>query len=759
VDASSPDVFSQIWDALREVSGILTRVKFTVPFAAPAAAIAEGSGVQSSAHVAEALTTDLQDIKYAFADAFAASAALKEKRDQAASSLGLQILPRDFVLTELGLQQTELDDALKRLVGVSPFVLLERNLQALSAALPPAACAANPPTRIAVDTATVTRLRRLWLVLSMRLTRGVPALPEDLERTVSTSGASVTARFLRAVAIASQRAFFLLWPRHTLQAKPMLSGWLTDIERAAGIDKFWADDWWSAMADLFFSGLPLPGEMTALLLSACEAALVGRDDGDPLRPAVRDAVLMATLTDDAVGRQGFLAALAAAEEPAQHWGSVETSWSLTEAFQLGRPPLPARLLHQLASDHGLVQVDQCPPWEGNWVQRWWFCAYQQRIRSSRVLPSPLGPTDPLPDGWERDWVFMGFDPGEHPTADVDASALWCFWHLVRDSYAMIPHPDRQSDLWPDCIRRLARERYESTAIRLFACWLIVGVIQMLARTPAPGEEPRLQDSDDEWFPPLPDEEKLLDLIRDLQGRVAPRQLDVVLCVAATLLRQASARHGWLAEQLEVRADVSLYVAPDRVAEVVTLVRKPAPEEMLIRDRLSESMHGYKLLPHAYHKDLLQAERIRWLSRDDEDHEETASMKSAPPRAIWAHHYTTLIERAVRDGIKRLRIEDVRRAYIQGGGRPEEWRAEAMTLGQFRFVVAGALQSNDLQQRFREAGLSVAEVPKDRLKWLADCRNDAAHAQGLSLDKARTLLAWMNESFFDFTCALGLTDLH
>ena len=67
----------------------------------------------------------------------------------------------------------------------------------------------------------------------------------------------------------------------------------------------------------------------------------------------------------------------------------------------------------------------------------------------------------------------------------------------------------------------------------------------------------------------------------------------------------------------------------------------------------------------------------------------------------------------------------------------------------------ALQSEDLQQRFKVAGFSVASLKKDRLKWLADCGNDAAHAQGLALDRALALRAWMNESFFDLTCALGL----
>ncbi len=131
------------------------------------------------------------------------------------------------------------------------------------------------------------------------------------------------------------------------------------------------------------------------------------------------------------------------------------------------------------------------------------------------------------------------------------------------------------------------------------------------------------------------------------------------------------------------------------------------------------------------------------------------MGAASPRAMWAHHYTTLVERAVRDGIMRLRAEDVRRAYGHGGGRPEEWPADAVTLGQFRFVVAGALHSDELQQRFEVAGFSVAGLQRDRLKWLADCRNDAAHAQGLALDRALALRAWMNQSFFDLTCALGL----
>jgi len=752
---SGHDSVTRVWDDMESMSGVLTRVKAGPVFDPPGGPVPDSTAEQPAAQCPAPSGLNLQGVGSGLADAFAVSGALQEQRDQAAIHLGIPRLPRDFVLTQLGLQQSEFDAALQRLTGRSPFDLLARNLDALSAALPPPACVADVPSRMAVDKATAARLRRLWFVLCKRLTLGLPLLPDDPELTDPPSGASVTARFAREVAIACQRAFDLLWPIETLQVGPMLAGWLADDQRNADRGSVRADDWWAVMADLLVSGLPLPGEMPSMLLSACVSALVDRDFGDVLNPAWRDSVLMAMLTDDAEGRRGFLDALTAAEEPASCWDSIAASWSLADALQLKRAPLPARLLHELARDHELVGSDQCPPWEGDWVQRWWFGAYQQRIRSWRVLPTPLGPTEPLPDGWEPDWVFMGFDPGEHPPADVDASALWCLWHLMRDSHALIPDPDRQPVWWPSCIRRLAREGYESTAIHLFSCWLMVGVIRLLTRTSEAVEGPGLLGTDDEWFRSLPEAGELLDLVRDLQGRVGPRQLDGVLCVAAAFLRQAGPRHGWTAEQLEVRSDISWQLAPERVAEVVTLARMPAPEAMLIRDRLSESMHGYKLLPPAYQKDLLQAERIRYVSQEDESVEKPDSMGAASPRAMWAHHYTTLIERAVRDGIRRLRAEDVRRAYVQGGGRPEEWRADAVTLGQFRFLVAGALQSDDLQQRFEVAGFSVASLQKDRLKWLADCRNDAAHAQGLALERALALRAWMNGSFFDLICALGL----
>lgn len=752
---SGPEGVSRLWGEMAGMSGVLTRVKGPSVFYPPGSPAPDDTAGQPPTRAAAPTGIDLQGVESALADAFGASVALQEERDRAAIDLGLPLLPRDFVLTQLGLEGSKFDEALKRLTGRSPFDLLARNLEALSAALPPAACQARVPTHMAVDQATVARLRRLWFVLCKRLTRAVPEPTHDSGLVGPTSGASLAARFTRAVGIACQRAFDLLWPRQSLQPEPPLTGWLADDERTAGTGIGRSDDWWSLTADLLASGLPLPGEMPAMLLSAFASALLDLDSGDVLRPAWRDSVLMAMLTDDAKGRRGFLDALAAAENPASHWGSIAASWSLAEALQLERAPLPARLLHELARDHELVGSDQCPPWEGDWVQRWWFGAYQQRIRSWRVLPTPLGPTEPLPDGWEPDWVFMGFDPGEHPPADVDASALWCLWHLMRDSHALIPDPDRQSAWWPVCIRRLAREGYESTAIHLFSCWLMVGVIRLLTRTSEAVEGPGLPSTDDDWFRSMPEAGELLDLVRDLQGRVGPRQLDGVLCVAAACLRQAGPRHGWTAEQLEVRSDISWQLAPERVAEVVTLARMPSPEAMLIRDRLSESMRGYKLLPPAYQKDLLQAERIRYVSQEYESGEKPDSTGADPPRAMWAHHYTTLIERAVRDGLRRLRAEDVRRAYEQGGGRREEWRADAVTLGQFRLLVAGALQTEDLQQRFKVAGFSVARLNEERLNWLVRCRNDAAHAQGLALDRALGLRAWMNESFFDLICALGL----
>ena len=159
------------------------------------------------------------------------------------------------MLTQLGLEGSKFDEALKRLTGRSPFDLLARNLEALSAALPPAACQARVPVHMAVDQATVARLRRLWFVLCKRLTRAVPEPTHDSGLVGPTSGASLAARFTRAVGIACQRAFDLLWPRQSLQPEPPLTGWLADDERTAGTGIGRSDDWWSLTADLLASGV------------------------------------------------------------------------------------------------------------------------------------------------------------------------------------------------------------------------------------------------------------------------------------------------------------------------------------------------------------------------------------------------------------------------------------------------------------------------------------------------------------------------
>ncbi|MFZ4766594.1 MAG: hypothetical protein ACOYMN_16705 [Roseimicrobium sp.] len=484
----------------------------------------------------------------------------------------------------------------------------------------------------------------------------------------------------------------------------------------------------------------MPGALPALLLEQVSDALLLVDE---LLEEDRDTILMASLSDNHADLKRLLTA-------AKQAGEVdlvvhrELARSLAEAAGLHPSALPPRTLQGLAwLLGGRWKIDGVMPWDDGWLSRWWFAAYQRRMRVTRCLPSPLGPANTRTEGAQQADGFLGFEPVQAPLGDVDASALWCLWRCLRNTCDDAPDLERNSHVWPDCIRRLGKEGFFSTALCLFECWLFHQTIVIEAMSP------QTDDGLDLEFAALPDEEDLLALVKDLQRWVAPGRLDGILHVTVARLRRSNGCYGYLAEQLDAQTS-TVFKSHNFQAELIPLrIERLEPDRKLVRDRLREQMSGYACLPQDLQDMLAEAERLRDVCEGD------GVFQDRDP-SPWAQAYGRVTERTVRSAFGRISAQNLAQMYKDGGGK-DTIQSARLTLGQLRWVLNG-VNSPERRQQLKDQLIELEALDKpwrERLTWVAERRNAASHSEPMSWHDADEWRQWMYAGFVDWVKPLGI----
>lgn len=737
---------STVWADLSALADVSARLaKPDTPFVQWLdRASAESEPRVVSSELIERLGPLVHDLK----DAFDASADLSKMRREATSVLGFSRVPHEWAPLAMALRsEPHIEEQLRRLLGHSPFEALEGNLNALQQALPLPASHSEEPKRLEPDTATSRRLRRLLTLCMARLAEafGSGATTQTSRSDAAQSDHSaVGGRFGLAVQRAIVRACHLLWNSETLPPDPTLSAWWEAGQGNAEL----LTGHKAQMLDLLAVGLPLPGALWALLLEQVSDILL-RMDKEDIQAAEQNTILVASLTDE---EEAVAELLSGAEEAGGHLLIGQFTLAQATALGLGmrRSALPHRILQRLAWNLTLTWDPPATSWQGDWVSRWWFTAYQARIRKTRCLPSPLevAPTLETDAAPTRDW--FGLEPAEMPPSDVDASSLWFLWCCLRNSFDEIPNPDRYSHVWPDCIRRLCKEGFFSTALCLFECFLVRQAIYIENTSDRGDEESRVSDHPDLADDALPSDEALIDLVKNLQSWTSPGRLDGLLHFTAARLESCGGRFAYLAQQLKALATTPSTPAGFQTAAVIRRIERMDSDRMLVRDRLREQMVGYDRLPPDFQNQLAEAERVRDLLLGD-------SVSSEANSSRWASTYGQLAERAVRDAFGRLGERELAQMYQSGGG--SDWRsAKSLTLGQLRLVLAGASTRQDWQYQIKEQRIAWEELHKtwrDRLKWIGDLRNRASHSDRMSQEEADAWRRWMYSDFVKWIEPLGL----
>jgi hypothetical protein len=188
----------------------------------------------------------------------------------------------------------------------------------------------------------------------------------------------------------------------------------------------------------------------------------------------------------------------------------------------------------------------------------------------------------------------------------------------------------------------------------------------------------------------------------------------------------------------------------QTTEVIHRIERLDSDRMLVRDRLRGQMAGYDRLPPHFQNELAEAERVRDLLFGD-------SMSGEANPSRWATTYGQLAERAVRDAFGRLGDRELAQMYLSGDGK--DWRsAKSLTLGQLRHILAGASNRTEWQDQIKERRIAWEELHKtwrERLKWLVDLRNRAAHSEGITKEDADAWRKWMYSDFVKWIEPLGL----
>jgi hypothetical protein len=371
------------------------------------------------------------------------------------------------------------------------------------------------------------------------------------------------------------------------------------------------------------------------------------------------------------------------------------------------------------------------------------------MRETRCLPSPLefpdSPEDVVPS--IRD--LLGLEPGVLPPREVDASSLWFLWCCIRNANDWIPDPHRDIEVWPDCIRRLGEEGFFSTALCIFECWLVHQAIYIEVTSKRNDEAPETNDRTiiDNM---LPHDADLVVLVKDLQRWTSPGRLDGLLHFTAARLESGNGRFPYLAQQLKALSTIASMPAGFPTTAVIHRIERLDSDRMLVRDRLREQMAGYDRLPPDFQNELAEAERVRDLLSGD-------SMSGEANPARWATTYGQLAERALRDAFGRLDERELARMYQSGEGK--DWRSvKSMTLGQLHFILRGAGTRTEWKDQIKEQRIAWDELHKtwrERLKWLVDLRNCAAHSDRIPREEADAWREWMYSDFVKWIEPLGL----
>lgn len=692
-----------------------------------------------------ALVERLQPLNRMLAEAFEASAELSEKRMDAAASLGFSRVPIEWAPLAMALRsEPRIEEELCRLLGHSPYETLEQNLNALQQALPLPASQCAEPNRLRPDAATSRRLRRLLALCMDRLARAlkswVTGLPTGQE-AIQSDGSALGHRFAFAVQRAIARACQLLWSPEGLPPDTTLSTWWrVGQERAEPLTGHKAQ-----MLDLLAVGLPLPGALWALLFEQVSDVLLNIDEKD-IQAEELNTILMASLSDD----DKAIAELLSQATNALLLAQIPLSQVMAVASGLRRHALPSRTLQRLAWLLDRTWDPGGTGWQGDWVSRWWFTAYQTRMRVTRCLPSPLVVANSLEGDAPPTSDLLGLEPSEMPVRDVDASSLWFLWCCLRSSDAFIPDAYRNSVVWPDCIRRLGNEGFFSTALCLFECWMVHRALYIeYAYTHADDKlnSIGLPDLDDDV---LPDDEDLIGLVKDLQTRSAPGRLDGLLHFTAARLGSGKGRLPYLAQQLKALAATAHLPANFKTTAVFNRIERLDKDRMLVRDRLRELMVGYDRLPARYQNELAESERVRDVLFDD-------SMSGGVNPYPWATTYGHIAEQAVRDAFGRVAERELSQMYESGGGK--DWRsAKSLTLGQLRFVLKGADKRPEPQVQIKGRGIEWEALNgtwRERLKWIEKNRNCVAHSEPMPQKDADAWREWMYSGFVNWIEPLGI----
>lgn len=681
-------------------------------------------------------------------EAFEASAELSREQREATLSLGFSRVPREWAPLAMALRsEPHIEAELRRLLGRSPYEALEENMNALEQALPLPASHRAEPKRLQPDAATLRRLRRLLVLCMARLdaafeswASGLPTKPKSAQ----SDGPTLGRRFAFAVRRAIVRACQLLWNPERLPPDPTLSEWWGNGgERTEPLRGHKAQ-----MLDLLAVGLPLPGALQSLLLEQVGGVLLNMYETE-LEDDERKPILVASLIDDEKAVSELLSLANEAGEVLLV-GHITLTRVMTLAAGLRRRALSDRALHRLAWHLCLAWDPPGVAWDDDWVSRWWFSAYQAHMQATRCLPSPLEVTDSLEEAGESGRDHLGIEPSEMPPSDVDASALWFLWCCLRDSGDLIPDLYRNSLIWPDCIRRLGKEGFFSTALCLFECWMVHQAIDIEHVSTHDDEEPRNNGRPDLADDALPDDDDLIGLVKDLQTWTATGRLDGLLHFTAARLGSGRGRFPYLAQQLKALATTDMRPANFHTTAVIDRIDRMDSDRKLVRDRLREKMVGYERLPTEFQNRLAEAERVRDVVVGD-------SIDGEVDASRWATAYGQLAEQTVRDAFERIGERELAQMYQSGGGK-DRISAKSLTLGQLRFVLAGASNSPDWQDQIKGQRIeweALHKMWRERLRWLADLRNRAGHAEGLPQEEADAWRAWMYSDFVKWIEPLGV----
>ena len=745
--ASGEEAVTKVWADLIALADVLARLARPE---APNLQWLDQDSVESAQNVMSPEAVEhLQPLFTESNEAFKTSVQISEQRKHAAASLSVSRIPLEWAPLAMALRsEPQTEQELCHLLGHQPYETLEQNLNALQQALPPPASQHAERNRLRPDADAQRRLRRL---LALCMNRLVKALASQATKaptgpdTLQSDGPALERCFALATQRAIARACQLLWNPEGLPPDPPLSKWWEGgQENAEPLTGHKAQ-----MLDLLAVGLPLPGALWALLLEQVSDVLLDMNK-EEMQKEELDTILVASLSD---GEEAVLALVSQATEAgnlflAAHIGMAQ---AMAMAFGLRRRALPPRTLHRLAWIFNCWDpAGTC--WQGNWISRLWFTAYQTRMRVERCLPSPLTVAGSFEDDAAPTRDCLGLEPGELPPSDIDASALWFLWCCLRDSYDLIPEPDRYTRVWPDCVRRLGKEGFVSTALCLFECWMIHRAILIQhTSTQAEGDlnSIGLPDFDDYV---LPEDEDLIGLVKDLQTWSTPGRLDGLLHFTAARLKSAKGRLPYLAQQLKALAVTAHLPANFDTTAVIHRIERLDTDRMLVRDRLREMMVGYNRLPADYQNELAEAERVRDVLSGDS----SISGVSNPSR--WVMTYGQIAERAVRDAFGRIDDRELSRMYQLGEGREKDFRPKSLTLGQLRYVIAGANKRPESRDLIKGWGIDLEALHKTwlvRLKWIADLRNNAAHAEPISQEDADAWREWMYSDFVRWIEPLGI----